>query len=50
MRVIPNGAGSDLQFTLFQQDGMTDDAFEQEAGTVQGDLARLKELLESTAA
>ena len=24
------GAGSDLQFTLFQQDGMTDDAFEQE--------------------
>ena len=48
MRVIRSGAGSEVQFTLFRLDSMTDEAFERDAQTVLRDLAKLKEVIEST--
>jgi hypothetical protein len=46
MRVIANGAGSEVLFTLFQTPGMSDDAFERDAKQVEQDLAALKAVLE----
>ena len=46
MRVIPNGDGSELMFTLFQPDGMSDEEFEDDLLHVQNDLDMLRELLE----
>lgn len=46
MRVIENGDGSEVVFTLFQRDGMSDEAFEGDADWVAKDLAVLKALLE----
>lgn len=46
MRVVANGDGSEVIFTLFQTPGMTDDVLERDIGLVEGDLATLKELLE----
>jgi hypothetical protein len=46
MRVVPNGLGSELMFTLFQTPEMTDEAFIQDAGMVERDLGTLKQLLE----
>jgi uncharacterized protein YndB with AHSA1/START domain len=50
MRVIPNGSGSLVTFTLFQQPGMTEDQYEQDAAIVENDLKTLKALLEAQAA
>lgn len=47
MRVIPNGAGSELIFTLFRLPGMPDDKFAADAEWVKRDLTSLKDLLES---
>ena len=47
MRVIPNGGGSEVLFTLFRLDSMSDEAFERDAQTVARDLAKLKEVLEA---
>ncbi|MBD0420070.1 SRPBCC family protein [Streptomyces sp. TRM S81-3] len=47
VRVIANGAGSEVVFTLHRQPGMSDADFERDAGMVAADLARLKELMES---
>jgi len=47
MRVIANGAGSELLFTLFRQPGMSDADFAADAALVEQDLARLKTLLEA---
>ena len=47
LRILPNGTGSEVVFTLFQLDGMSDQEFERDAGMVQSDLKRLKQLLES---
>ncbi len=47
-RVIRNGAGSEVMFTLFRLGEMTDESFEGDAQTVLRDLAKLKEVLEST--
>ena len=47
MRVIANGAGSELLLTLFQQPSMSDTDFATDAALVEQDLARLKALLES---
>jgi len=47
MRVIPNGAGSELIFTLFHLPDMSDDKFAADAEWVKRDLASLKILLES---
>jgi hypothetical protein len=45
MRVMPNGSGSEVVFTLFQRD-MSDDELARDAGMVARDLATLKALLE----
>ena len=46
IRVIPNGAGCSVIFTLLRQPGVPDDQFAEDAGTVTKDLERLKALLE----
>jgi len=48
MRVIPNGDGSEMLFTLIQHEGMTDQAFEEDAEMVLSDLDTLRRLLESS--
>jgi uncharacterized protein YndB with AHSA1/START domain len=45
MRVMANGGGSEIVFTLFQRD-MSDDEMARDAGAVARDLAALKALLE----
>jgi carbon monoxide dehydrogenase subunit G len=46
LRVIPNGNGSEVTITLFQQLGMSDAQYAADAALVQADLARLKRALE----
>lgn len=45
MRVMPNGSGSEVVFTLFQRD-MSDEAMARDAAMVARDLVALKALLE----
>lgn len=47
MRVLPNGSGSELVFTLFRLPGMSDEKFAADAEWVMRDLAALKNLLET---
>lgn len=47
MRVIPNGDGSEILFTLFQREGMSDQQFREDAELVRSDLHTLRQLLES---
>lgn len=47
MRVIANGTGCEILFTLFQHEGMTDEQFRRDAELVLGDLTTLKNLLEA---
>lgn len=46
MRVLPNGSGSELVFTLFRLPEMSDEEFAADAEWVMRDLAALKDLLE----
>jgi hypothetical protein len=46
MRVIANGTGSEVLFTLFRLPGMTDEAFARDAEWVERDLRALTALLE----
>lgn len=46
MRVVPNGDGSEVVFTLFRQPGMTDEQFAADAAWVAKDLAALKAVFE----
>lgn len=46
-RVLQNGDGAEVMFTLFRQPGVSDAAFEEDAATISCDLARLKEILEA---
>jgi hypothetical protein len=46
MRVVPNGTGSTVLFTLFQTEGMSDADYERDAGMVLRDLESLKRVLE----
>jgi len=46
MRVVSNGEGSEVSFTLFELPGMTAEAFAADAATVEGDLRTLKRVLE----
>ena len=46
MRVVANGDGAEIVFTLFQRDGMSDDEMARDAAMVSRDLAALKALLE----
>lgn len=47
MRVVPNGSGSEVIFTLFRQPETSDEKFEEDARWVKKDLNALKRLLES---
>jgi hypothetical protein len=47
MRVVPNGEGSEVLFTLFQLPEMTDDQLARDAGMVEADLNSLKAVLET---
>jgi hypothetical protein len=47
MRVVPDGNGCEVVFTLRRQVGMSDDDFERDAAAVRADLATLKHVLES---
>jgi hypothetical protein len=47
MRVIPNGDGCEVVFTLRRLPEMSVEDFERDAGLVQADLTRLKRLMEA---
>jgi hypothetical protein len=47
MRVVLNGSGSELIFTLFRQPDVTDQKFQEDADWVLRDLTRLKTVLEA---
>ena len=46
IRVVPNGAGSEVVFTLLQAVGMSDRRFAEDAASVEADLRSLKSILE----
>jgi hypothetical protein len=46
MRVIANGTGSEVMFTVFRTPAMTDEAFAADAAAVERDLQTLKSLLQ----
>jgi len=46
MRVVPNGTGSEVTFTLFRRAGVSQDQFETDARWVEKDLRGLKAFLE----
>lgn len=46
LRVIANGAGAEVQLTLFRQPDMDDEAFARDRRWIRSDLARLKALAE----
>jgi hypothetical protein len=46
MRVVPNGDGSEVMFTLFQAPEMSDLQFVEDVAMVERDLRTLKEVLE----
>jgi len=47
MRVVANGHGSEVVFSVRRLAGMSDDDFDRDAGLVAADLQRLKQILES---
>jgi hypothetical protein len=46
IRVVPNGRGSEVVFTLFRRPGVSAEQFAQDARAVETDLGTLKRLLE----
>jgi hypothetical protein len=46
MRVIPNGSGCEVMFTLFQWPHMSGEKFSEDTGLVEKDLRTLKNVLE----
>ncbi len=46
MRVLPNGSGSVVIFTLFRLPDMSDEKYAEDAGWVERDLKTLKKVLE----
>ncbi len=46
MRVVPNGSGSEVLFTLFQLPDVSDEKYAEEIGLVEQDLKNLKSVLE----
>jgi hypothetical protein len=46
MRVLPNGGGSEVIFTLFRLPSMTDEQYAADAAAVEKDLQTLKRVLE----
>ncbi len=49
MRIVANGKGSELIFTLFWMPARTEEEFNQDAKLVESDLKKIKRLLESEA-
>ena len=47
MRVLRNDAGSEVVFTLYQREDMTDQELQRDAGLIRDDLARLRDLLDA---
>lgn len=47
MRVIENGKGSELTFTLFWKPNRTEEEFDQDVKLVENDLTKIKTILES---
>ena len=47
MRIVPNGSGSEVLFTLFQTSNMDDGKFNEDAKLVESDLRTLKRVIES---
>lgn len=47
MRVLPNANGSEILFTLFQTESMSDEQFRADTRMVEADLATLKFVLEN---
>ena len=47
MRIVANGTGCEVTFTLFRQPGMSAEQFAADAEWVSRDLAALKALLEA---
>lgn len=50
MRVVANGDGSEVMFTLFQLPDMSNEQFAKDAGMVEADLQTLKAVLEGSQA
>lgn len=46
LRIVPNGTGCEIMFTLLRMPGMSDEQFEADATHVSRDLLALKRLLE----
>ncbi len=46
MRVIPNGKGSEVMFTVLQLPGIADEQFERDLDTVRADLNKMRTVLE----
>ena len=47
MRVIPDGNGCEVVFTVRRRSGITDEEFERDASAVLADLTALKRLIEA---
>ena len=47
LRVLPNGDGSEVVFTLFQRPDVSSQALDEDAAAVTQDLGKLKSLLEA---
>ena len=47
MRVVVNGPGSEVLFTVFRHPGMTAEEFDRDAQIVLGDLHKLKSVVEA---
>ena len=50
LRVLPDGAGCEVVFSLRRGEGVTDEAIDADAAAVRTDLATLKRLMEATPA
>jgi hypothetical protein len=46
LRVVPNGSGSEVMLTVFQQPDMSDAQYAADCALVQADLERLKRAVE----
>jgi hypothetical protein len=46
LRIVPNGDGAEIMFTLLRHPGVDDQAFEADAEAIDKDLQKLKALLE----
>lgn len=47
MRIVANGNGSELMFTLFQNEGMSDQRFSEDVESVEKDLETIRRIMES---